>query len=93
MALRNAFSEMATEFTLRKLLEQMRFSKDASDRMRVTVDGAPQVTVYGANVNATLGTNIAPYSSSSWNIMDARAEMQEITQQNFIMTRNRWSIT
>lgn len=93
MALRNAFEGLATESLLRRLLEQVRFAKDSSDRMRVTLDGAPQVTVWGGNANSTFGTGVAPYSASSWNVMDARADFQELSQQTFQITRNRWSIT
>lgn len=93
MALRNAFEGIATEGTLRRLLDQLRFAKDSSDRMRVVVDSAPQVTVWGGNSSSAVGNNTGAYSSSSWNAMDARAEMQEASQQTFYMTRNRWSIT
>lgn len=94
MALRNAFEGLATESLLRRLLEQVRFAKDSADRMRVTLDGAPQVTVWGGNTSSTISsTSHAPYAASSWNANDARAEMQELSQQTFQITRNRWSIT
>lgn len=95
MTLRNAFGEIATEFTLRRLVDQLRFAKDSADRMRVIVDSAPQVTVWAQNNSAGMASTAtaAPYSASAWNAMDARAEMQELSQQTFQITRNRWSIT
>lgn len=95
MALRNAFDYIATEGTLRRLLEQLRFAKDPADRLRVQVDGWPgSVIVYGNGSASTLGTTaITPYASTSWNIMDQRAEMQEASLQTFQVTRNRWTIT
>lgn len=89
MALRNAFEAIATEGTLRRLLEQLRFAKDSSDRMRVTVDVMPTTTV---TLNAGSAIS-APYAAGSWNLMDQRQEMQEMTLQTFQATRNRWSIT
>lgn len=95
MALRNAFEAIATEGTLRRLLDQLRFSKDSSDRMRVAVDTWPgSVVVYGNGTNAIVAaTSITPYSGTSWNAMDARAEMQEMSLQAAQIQRNRWTIT
>jgi len=96
MGLRNAFEEIATERTLRKLLEHMRFAKDSSDRMRVTVDNQPSVTVWSNNTGTAVagaGTQPGLFQPSSWNIMDGREEFREITQQTFQITRNRWTIT
>jgi hypothetical protein len=95
MALRNAFDLIATEGTLRKLLDQLRFSKDSADRMRVAVDTWPgSLVVYGNGSNTVMGsTAISPYASTSWNIMDARAEFQELSLQAAQIQRNRWTIT
>lgn len=95
MGLRNAFEEMATESTLRRLLEHMRFAKDASDRLRVSVDTMPQSTVYTANTSAGIQgvATSAPFGPNTWNQNDARHEMQEFSLQTFTMTRNRWTIT
>lgn len=95
MALRNAFEGIATEGTLRRLLDQLRFSKDSADRMRVTVDAWPgTLVVYGNGSSAVLGSAaITPYSATSWNVMDARAEFQELSLQAAQIQRNRWTIT
>lgn len=94
MALRNAFAEIATEFTLRKLIEQTRFARDAADRLRVVIDSSATIpaSVYTNNANANIST-VTPFGGSAWNANDARHEMQEASLQSFQMTRNRWSIT
>jgi len=95
MALRNAFEGIATESTLRRLLEHLRFAKDGSDRLRVSVDNNPQVVVYSNNSATQLsgGASPLPFATSTWNVVDARHEMQELSLQSFQNTRNRWSIT
>lgn len=96
MALRNAFEGIATEGTLRRLLEHVRFSKDSSDRLRVAVDtGSVTATVNMNNSTTSIaaGVSPSPYASTTWNIMDARADFQEASLQSFQITRNRWTIT
>lgn len=96
MGLRNAFEEMATESLLRRLIEQVRFSKDAQDRMRTTIDNQPPVSVYMFNTSTSIAnasTQPGLFAASSWNVMDAREEFRDITLQSFQNTRNRWTIT
>lgn len=96
MTLRNAFEEMATEGLIRRLMDQLRFARDSNDRMRVVIDNGPSVLVYTNNTSASLvnaTTQPAPFSVSSWNVMDAREEFRDITLQSFQNQRNRWTIT
>lgn len=101
MALRNAFDLLGTESTLRKILSAVTFAKSSSDQLRVVTDSGSTVavssgtiSVFGANVNGVVGaTNVAPYAGTSWNDHDIREQYQVQTQQNFMITRNRWTIT
>lgn len=95
MALVNPFGELGLEGTLRNILRAVTAAKDTADRYRMIVDNQPPVSVYMNNstTSAVSGTSVAYHVPSAWNVVDARVEIQELSQQNFQMTRNRWSIT
>lgn len=96
----NLFGELGLEGTLRKILSAVTFPRDSADRQRVVVDNTVPVsgtvtsTVNAANTAGTIGASIiAPFSQNSWNNHDIREEYMVLTQQNFQVTRNRWTIT
>lgn len=94
MALRNAFEELGTEGTLRKILRAVQFAKDGADRMQVNVANQPTVSVNVANQGASLnGIAVVPYNPQAWNAHDIRAEYQEFSHQSFQAARSRWTIT
>jgi hypothetical protein len=105
MGLKNVFDYVATEGTLQELVRIfkegrfMPYAKTPSDAMRVNVENGITVTsatVYQANSASAIagGTiNVAPHSTSSWNVVDAREPMRDMTLQSFQAARSRWSIT
>ena len=97
MALVNAFGGLGLEETLRQILRAVSFARDSADRLRVSVDNAPQSLVYMNNSSTSFvgstGTSPTYHTPSSWNSVDARVEIHELSQQNYQMTRNRWTIT
>lgn len=94
MTLRNAFADLGTEYTLRKILRAVSFARDGADRLYVSISNQPPVTLQAGNANTPLGSQFqTPYSQNAWNLHDIRAEYQESTHQSFQATRNRWTIT
>lgn len=95
MALRNAFEELGTEGTLRKILRAVQFAKDSADRMQVVVSNQATVSVVAANQGNSLnGLGVAPYAPTAWNAHDVRAEYQELSHQSFQSgPRVRWTIS
>jgi hypothetical protein len=96
MGLKNAFEEIATEGLLRRLMDQLRFSKDNADRMRIIVDNQPTFSMLTGNTTTSLvnaANSPLPFATNSWNIMDAREPMRDQSLMAFQVTRNRWTIT
>jgi len=93
MALRNAFENVATEGTLRRILQLVNFARDANDRMRVVVDSG---TISGLNQINWGANNGQPsyYSTGAPNSMDMRDMYRQAMRTNVIQTRqNRWTFT
>lgn len=95
MALRNAFGAIALEETLRNILRAVTFAKDSSERLQVVVQNQPGMSVYNGNTATSAVQGLSPgyHNPNTWNVVDGRVEIQELSQQNFQMTRSRWSIT
>ena len=93
MTLRNAFEELTTEGTLRRLLQAVSFARDANDRMRVVVDSG---TISGLNQINWGQNNGQPnyYGTGSPNSMDMRDMYRMAMRTNAMMARhNRWTFT
>ena len=94
MALRNAFDNLSTEQALRRIANLLTFSRDAQDRIQVSVGNAPQTLVYNQNTttNAQGNNTQAWFSSSTWSAMDAR-ETQRINMRGVAdaTRKNRWT--
>lgn len=82
-------SGLATENTLRRLLTNLHFARDASDQMRVT--GTLAAYLQWANQ----GTYVGWYGGTGVpTSMDAREEMKALARANAQQVRaTRWSIT
>lgn len=97
MALTKLIDFESVERLLRQILNAVTYSRTSTDAMRVNVDNAPQANIFtGNNGSAPLQggiLNVTPFSSSSWNIMDAREPQRELSEQHFAITRQRWTIT
>lgn len=101
MGLRNAFEEIGLEATLRKILAAVTYARTPIDQMRVVVDSGSITTASGSTTVVYTGqTATAPasavqlyYNNTSWNVVDAREPLREASEQHFVLTRNRWSIT
>lgn len=96
MMLRNMFDMVATEGTLRQLLRQLTFAKDLQDRLRVSVDAIPAVTIYNASTVTTMqnaNTSPALWGATSWNTVDARYAYGEQQMFTFIQNRERWTFS
>jgi hypothetical protein len=99
MALRNAFDNLATESSLRRLANLLTFARDSADRIRVVVDGGTiggtvQSNIFNvASTASPTGGNSSPYYSSvSWNSVDARESLRlSHTQRSDFVKRNRWT--
>jgi hypothetical protein len=94
MALRNAFDNLGTESALRRIANLLTFARDSNDRIRVTVDGQPGVTVYARNnsTNMQNDSSVSYYSASSWNATDSREPLRLQYRANADFTkRNRWT--
>ena len=89
MALRNAFELMATEGTLRKLLDAMTFPKDVAGRQRVVVDGTVTTvtSAYWGN------NNTAPtyYSTGAPTAIDAREAQRQASLTAGLISRQKWT--
>lgn len=99
MTLRNAFANLATEERtdevvglLRRLANNLSFSRDSSDRLRVILDNNPQVITYMAN-SSTAGTYAGLYSISGNMSVDPREPLRAVSRNNAHNIRNRWSVT
>ena len=95
MGLRNAFEELALESTLRKILAAVQYAKTTTDQLRVVVDsGTTNANIYAGNTSAAIVTTpVAMYNTVSWNLQDARETAREASEQHFVLTRNRWTIS
>jgi hypothetical protein len=94
MALRNAFDNLGTESALRRIANLLTFARDSNDRIRVTVDGQPGVSVFARNnsTNMINDSSVSYYSASSWNATDSREPLRQQYRANMNLTqRNRWT--
>ena len=101
--LRNAFEGVATEGTLRRLLNALNYAKDLNDRMRVVVDTMPTTTVTGTVTAVTAlngiafgSSNVAPahFASGAPNAFDAREQQMILMRSNFQQARTqRWTFS
>lgn len=93
MALRNAFDNLATEGTLRRLLNNLNFSRTATDALRVNVDNTVTVTAsLNMNNSATAGSIPIWYSQPSVVSIDQREGVRAQYRANAIAIRTgRWT--
>lgn len=89
MALRNAFEELATETTLRKLVSAVTFARDINQRLRVVVDG----TAVTVGTQYFGSSNVVPvyYSTGAPMSMDARETQRLASIQAGQISRQRWT--
>lgn len=93
MTLRNAFDSLSTESALRKIANLLTFARDASDRIRIIVDGG-SISVYNRNSSTDMpATNLPlPFANHTWNAQDARETQRIQMRLNADLTRkNRWT--
>lgn len=92
MALRNAFENVVTEGTLRRLLDQLRFARTSTDQLRVVIDsGATDLSAIRWANNNSFATW---YSTGAGNSMDQRENQRQIARANMLTARHsRWTIT
>lgn len=92
MTLRNAFEEMATEGTLRRILDNLRFARDINDRIQVVVSsGATDITAIRWGSNNSQATW---YSTGAGSSMDQRENQRQLARANMLTARHsRWTIT
>lgn len=94
MALRNAFDNLSTEQALRRIANLLTFSRDAADRIQVSVGNSPSVIVYNNNSSTALQASNTPswFSNSAWNVVDAR-ETQRLNMRGVAdaTRKNRWT--
>src|SRR3954469_4201764 len=101
MGLRNAFEGLATDSLLRRLLAQMHFARDNSDRLRVWIDGGGTSATSPSRVNAGIGDTNSGNAIPLWYAtigapfsMDPREQMKAQAHANMQQVRaTRWSIT
>lgn len=94
MTLRNAFDELGTESALRRIANLLTFARDANDRIRVSLDNGPMVSVYARNAGGVMyGSDSTPYyGAHGWNAIDAREQTSRQYRLNMIQTRQtRWT--
>lgn len=92
MTLRNAFSDVVTETTMKRLFNALNVAKDGQDRLLVN-GNAGGFEVRGMNWGWHGGYPIR-YGSGSPNSVDARDQLAAQTRSNFNNVRtNRWSVT
>lgn len=95
MALRNAFDGVASERTLKRILQAVNFARDPQDRMRVVTDGSSSLSVSGSTVNLYLGFNGATplyyAATGSPTSVDAREQLAAAAHANFNANRARWT--
>ena len=93
MALRNAFENLGTESTLRRILNMLTFARDSNDRLRTIVDNQPPVVLnMRSNTTQMNGNTELWYSAGSWNITDAREDLRiQHNQRADFVKRNRWT--
>lgn len=100
MALHNAFGEVSSEETLRRLVNNINFSRDNADRMRVVIDviNAGLTTssaVIGYIAGQAFGANsVVPlmYQTGSPNAVDARDPLRIQHRANMIaIQQGRWT--
>lgn len=88
----NAFEGIATESTLKAILRVVTYAKDINDRLQVSVVNQVPVSIYANNSSGSVGAaNIVPFSTGSWNVTDVREEIMISQQQNFLISRSRWT--
>lgn len=91
----NLFGELGLEATQRQILRAVQYARDINDRLRVVVDNQPPVVVYNQNTSTVQNGNAtqAPYSASSWNLIDQREIVRQQSELAFMQSRSRWTIT
>ena len=93
MALKNAFDNLSTEAALRRIANLLTFARDASDRIRVSVDTGT-VSVYNRNSTTSMSASDLqlPFAASSWSQQDARETQRVQMRLNADnVRRNRWT--
>ena len=91
--IRNAFDNLGTESALRRIANLLTFARDSSDRIRTIVDSGT-LTVYARASSSDLTNNNTgvPFSSVSWNAMDARETQRVAMRANAdAVRRSRWT--
>jgi hypothetical protein len=91
--LRNVFDLVATENTLRRVLQAVNFARTNTDQLRVVVDSGTvstlQQMLWGANASQP-----GYYGTGSPNSMDMRDMYRQAMRTNVIQTRvHRWTFT
>lgn len=72
------------------LLKSTSYAKDAADRMRTIVDGG-SLTIYTRASGTPLNGSSEPwYSATSWNGVDGREQLMELSNVALIQSMQRW---
>ena len=93
MTLRNAFEELATETTLRKLVKAVTFARDLNQRLRVVVDSG-SISVTGGpylNGSTTAGTYRSWYDVSATFSVEQREIERQASLQRGMISRQKWT--
>jgi hypothetical protein len=81
---------------LRRILRAVSYARTVNDQLRVNVDNQPGVYVYMGNSSTSIqqaGLQVTAYANNSWNIDDAREIARRASEQQWAITRQRWTIT
>lgn len=90
MTLRNAFAEVMTEMTGRRILAALSFARDTADRMRVIVDNQPAVLNLRGN-SGTTGVVRLWHDAYAVDMVDEREIVRLQSAANAAAQRNaRW---
>jgi hypothetical protein len=98
MALVNAFAEIATEATMRKILSAVTYAKDGSDQLRVSVVDSLTSTILGHprndSTNGVNGQTQAWFGPGTVFMVDEREQQRVQSEQQFNQVRTqRWSFS
>lgn len=97
MALQRLIDTEPLELWLRRIFNAVNFPRTTTDVLRVNLEN----TTLTSNINAQNSTTsmqaaaayAAPFTAGAWNAMDAREPQRELSEQHFVITRQRWNIT
>jgi hypothetical protein len=81
---------------LRRILRAVSYARTSGDQLRVNVDNQVPTYIYMGNSSTSVqqaALQLSQYATNTWNVDDAREVARRASEQQWAITRQRWTIT